>query len=178
MSTRKLYRVLTAMVPVVLFGIITGCGSSTTGPSSASATATSSPSSEALPSRTARQVPKVGSYEGIDVGECFDFPTVSAAVERSCDEPHDAEMFVTDASVGLNATDAPYPTRQQWQEFSATLCYQPFADYTGQTIEETTELSMSLLFPPEADWDTISRRTLSCAIVSIDDAPLTGSKRA
>jgi hypothetical protein len=26
MSTRKLYQVLTAMVPVVLFGIITGCG--------------------------------------------------------------------------------------------------------------------------------------------------------
>jgi hypothetical protein len=87
-------------------------------------------------------------------------------------------MFVTDASVGLNATDAPYPTRQQWQEFSATLCYQPFADYTGRTIEETTELSMSLIFPLAADWDTISRRTLSCAIVSIDDAPLTGSKRA
>ena len=87
-------------------------------------------------------------------------------------------MFVTDASVGLNATDAPYPTGQQWQEFSTTLRNQPFADYTRQTIEETTELSMRLLLPLKADWDTIERRTLSCAIVSIDDAPLTGSKRS
>jgi hypothetical protein len=191
MSISTINRVPAAIASAVLIFVIAGCGNSTSGGAgSAAATATSSPSSEAPPSRTApsgtprptkssgTQLPQVGSYEGIDVAECFDFPTVRAAVERSCDKPHDAEMFVTDAPVGLDAIDAPYPTRKQWQKFSATLCHQPFADYTGQPIEQTTELSMSLIFPLAADWADVSRRTLSCAIVSIDGTPLVGSKHA
>jgi hypothetical protein len=192
MSIRTIRRVPAAMASALLIFIGVGCGSSTTGSDgSAADTASLSPSSVAPPSSpvppgttlgptnsSGTQLPQVGSYEEIAVGDCFDFPTVRVAVERSCDEPHDAEMFVTDAPTGLDAIDAKYPPHEQWQELSATLCYQPFADYTGQSIDETTGLSMSLLYPLEPDWSDVSRRTLSCAIVSIDGTPLQGSKHA
>ena len=59
----------------------------------------------------------VGAYEGIDVGECFNFPTQdSDAEEIGCDEPHEAEMFLVKAPVGLDDPLAPYPTEAEWDE--------------------------------------------------------------
>lgn len=120
-----------------------------------------------------------GSYFGIEIGDCFDYPTaVADALEVACDQPHEAEMYVIDAPLGLDQPDAPYPTEQQWQDLSETVCLGPFADYTGQSYESALDLAYTFVYPLEPDWSDVSQRVLSCAITSIDGTKLVGSKRA
>ena len=61
-----------------------------------------------------------GSYRGIDVGDCFDYPTSTTdAVELACDQPHDAEMYLLDAALPAAQLDpaAPYPTDASGRTF-------------------------------------------------------------
>lgn len=119
-----------------------------------------------------------GSYRGIVVGDCFDYPTPTEdAVKLTCDQPHDAEMFVVDAPLGLDAADAPYPTTEQWQDLSSTICETPFTDYTGLAADAATDLSFIFVFPLAPDWSVVPERLMSCAIASNDGTKLVGSKK-
>jgi len=120
-----------------------------------------------------------GSYFGIDVGDCFDYPTAQIdAAEIPCDQSHDAEMYVLDAPLGLDLPESPYPTDQEWQDISVQICIGPFADYTGQSYESALDLGYTFVYPLQPDWSDVSQRKLSCAITSIDGTKLVGSRRA
>ena len=120
-----------------------------------------------------------GSYVGIDVGDCFDYPTALLdAAELPCDQPHDAEMYVVDGPLGLDPPETPYPTEQQWQDLSTTVCLGAFADYTGQSYESALDLGYTFVYPLEPDWSDVTLRKMSCAVTSIDGTKLVGSKRA
>lgn len=120
-----------------------------------------------------------GSYAGIVVGDCFDYPTATTdALKLACEQPHDAEMYLLDAPLGLDAADAPYPTDTQWQDLSTTICVGPFTDFTGLPFDASTTLSFSYVYPLVDDWSDVSKRTMSCVVIEEDGTKLVGSKRA
>jgi hypothetical protein len=119
-----------------------------------------------------------GSYAGIDVGDCFNFPTqIASAREIPCDEPHEGEMYVVDVPLGMEAPEAPYPRRREWRQLSTTICIEPFVEYTGQTFQDAVDLSYTFIYPLRNDWDDVDRRTMSCALVALDGSPLVGTRR-
>jgi Septum formation len=125
---------------------------------------------------TAEQI--VGAYEGIDVGECFNFPTQeSDAEEVGCDEPHEAEMFLLESPIGIDDPLAPYPTQADWDEIAARLCDPALAAYTGQPVG-TGDVAYTYVYPLESSWLVSSQRTMSCAAVNFDGTLLTAPIQA
>jgi hypothetical protein len=124
---------------------------------------------------------QVGSYDGIGVGDCFDFPTDidPSANRKSCDVPHDAEMFVVDAvpTEFLNPA-MPFPSLDEWSGFAVDFCDGPFADYTGLTIDDAIDLEWFdyvYLATVEEDWGNLAWRGISCAVIDYFEVPLVGS---
>jgi hypothetical protein len=87
-------------------------------------------------------------------------------------------MYVVDGPLGLDPPETPYPTEQQWQDLSTTVCLGAFADYTGQSYESALDLGYTFVYPLEPDWSDVTLRKMSCAVTSIDGTKLVGSKRA
>ncbi len=120
---------------------------------------------------------KIGSYEGVKYGDCFNFPTETEdAVVVRCSQPHDAEMFLVDAKLGITDVNALYPSEAEWSQIVDRMCLSPFRKYTGKSIDDV-DYSFELIFPIESDWPDISSRVASCAITSGTGADLVGSKR-
>ena len=120
---------------------------------------------------------KIGSYEGVEYGDCFNFPTETEdAVVVRCSQPHDAEMFLVDAKLGITDVNALYPSEAEWSQIVDRMCLSPFRKYTGKSIDDV-DYSFELIFPIESDWPDISSRVASCAITSGTGADLVGSKR-
>lgn len=120
-----------------------------------------------------------GAYAGIDVGDCFDFPTATSpsAHELPCNGPHEAEMYVVDTPLVPDQL-APYPTLTEWAALAQMICNAPFAAYTGQSINKATDLSYAYLYTLDQDWANVSLRQMSCAVVNHDGTRLVGSVRA
>lgn len=120
---------------------------------------------------------KIGSYEGVEYGDCFNFPTETEdAVVVRCSQPHDAEMFLVDAKLGITDVNALYPSEDEWSQIVDRMCTSPFRKYTGKSIDDV-DYSFELIFPIESDWPDTSSRVASCAITSGTGADLVGSKR-
>jgi len=120
---------------------------------------------------------KIGSYEGVEYGDCFNFPTETEdAVVVRCSQPHDAEMFLVDAKLGITDVNALYPSEDEWSQIVDRMCTSPFRKYTGKSIDDV-DYSFELIFPIESDWPDVSSRVASCAITSGTGADLVGSKR-
>jgi hypothetical protein len=120
---------------------------------------------------TAEQI--VGAYEGIEVGECFNFPTQdSDAEEVGCDQPHEAEMFLLEAPIGIEAPLATYPTEDEWNAIAARLCDPAFVTYTGQPVG-TNDVVYTYVYPLQSSWLIPAQRTMSCAAVNFDGTMLT-----
>ena len=120
---------------------------------------------------------KIGSYEGVEYGDCFNFPTEAEdAVVVRCSQPHDAEMFLVDAKLGITDVNALYPSEAEWSQIVDQMCTSPFRKYTGKNIDDV-DYSFELIFPIESDWPDTSSRVASCAITSGTGADLVGSKR-
>lgn len=119
----------------------------------------------------------VGSYEGVEFGDCFMFPTaVNDAIVVNCTQRHEGEMFLREKSIGITSKDAPYPTRSEWRDIAFRICEKPFYAYTGVSEDDET-LSYSFTYPLEEDWLTISRRTISCIATSYNGEQLSYSVR-
>lgn len=120
---------------------------------------------------------KIGSYEGVEYGDCFNFPTETEdAVVVRCSQPHDAEMFLVDVKLGITDVNAFYPSEAEWSQIVDRMCTSPFRKYTGKSIDDV-DYSFELIFPIESDWPDVSSRVASCAITSGTGADLVGSKR-
>jgi hypothetical protein len=120
-----------------------------------------------------------GSYFGIEVGDCLDFPTATSnALEIDCAEPHEGEMYIVDERVLDEDPSVPYPTEDEWDSIATLICDGPFEDYTGYSAsDENVNLSYSYVFGLEEDWYDVDSRLLSCAVVSYDGTLLEGSTR-
>jgi hypothetical protein len=120
-----------------------------------------------------------GSYFGIEVGDCFDFPTATSnALEIDCNEPHEGEMYIVDELVLDEDPSAPYPTEDEWDSIATFICDGPFEDYTGYSAsDENVNLIYSYVFGLEEDWYDVDSRLLSCVVVSYDGTLLEGSSR-
>ncbi|MEP6563039.1 MAG: septum formation family protein [Nakamurella sp.] len=121
-----------------------------------------------------------GSYRGIGVGDCFDYPTnIADAAKLPCDQPHDAEMYLLDAALPADQLDpaAAYPTDAQWQDLSTTVCLTGFTDYTGLPFDTSTTLSFSYVYPLSDDWADVTKRSMSCVVIEEDGTKLVGSKK-
>ena len=120
---------------------------------------------------------KIGSYEGVEYGDCFNFPTETEdAVVVRCTQPHDAEMFLVDVKLGITDVNALYPSEDEWSQIVDRMCTSPFRKYTGKSIDDV-DYSFELIFPIESDWPDVSSRVASCAITSGTGADMVGSKR-
>ena len=121
----------------------------------------------------------VGSYEGLEVGDCFDFPTETLdARQVDCSLPHEGEMFVVDAPVFADNESAPYPTEEEWSDLATLLCDKPFEEYTGYSPnDESVNISYSLIYTLEVDWNDVGQRLLTCAVISYDGTLLEGTWR-
>ena len=120
---------------------------------------------------------EIGSYEGVEYGDCFNFPTETEdAVVVRCTQPHDAEMFLVDVKLGITDVNALYPSEDEWSQIVDRMCTSPFRKYTGKSIDDV-DYSFELIFPIESDWPDTSSRVASCAITSGTGADLVGSKR-
>lgn len=121
----------------------------------------------------------VGSYSGIEVGDCFDFPTETLDARKvDCSVPHEGEMFIVDAPIFADNESAPYPTDEEWSDLATLICDKPFEDYTGYSpYDESVNISYSLIYTLEGDWYDVERRALTCAVVSYDGTLLEGSWR-
>jgi hypothetical protein len=117
-------------------------------------------------------------YFGIEVGDCFDFPTTtSKALEIDCNEPHEGEMYIVDELVFDEDPFPPYRTEDEWDEIATFICDGPFEDYTGYSAsDENVDLTYSYVFVGLKYID-LPRRLLSCAVVSYDGTLLEGSTR-
>ncbi len=121
-----------------------------------------------------------GSYRGIAVGDCFDYPTQTTdAAELPCDSPHDAEMYLLDGALPAAQQDpaAAYPTEAEWQDLSTAVCLAGFTDYTGLPFDTSTTLSYSYVYPLSQDWSDVAQRTMSCVVIEEDGTKLVGSKK-
>jgi hypothetical protein len=121
-----------------------------------------------------------GSYRGIGVGDCFDYPTQTTdAAKLPCDSPHDAEMYLLEAALPDAQQDpaATYPTDAEWQDISSTVCLAGFTDYTGLPFDTSTTLSFSYVYPLAVDWSDMDKRKMSCVVIEEDGTKLVGSKK-
>ena len=108
----------------------------------------------------------IGSYEGVDVGDCFQFPTnINDAIVVTCTEPHDGEMFIKDRKIGITSANAPYPTENEWDDIAFEICEKPFTAYTGKGVNDK-DVSYSFTYPLLEDWPEVSQRTISCIATS------------
>jgi hypothetical protein len=119
----------------------------------------------------------VGSYTGVDVGDCLMFPTdVNDAIVVNCSETHEGEMFLRDKFIGISTKDVPYPTRNEWRQLGFKICNAQFYAYTGVS-EDDEILSYSFIYPLEQDWLDVSGRTISCIATSASGEQLSYSVR-
>ena len=89
-----------------------------------------------------------GSYAGIAVGDCLEFPTsIAAAKELSCDQPHAAEMFVLDAGLGIDDLNAAYPAEDEWSHIATPICEDRFVEYTAIPLADAAGLSYTFIYP-------------------------------
>lgn len=120
-----------------------------------------------------------GSYFGIEVGDCFHFPTnVANALEVPCDQLHEGELYVLDTPMGIESPTAPFPTDDELYNLASAVCDEPFGAYTGVNIRDAKDLTYAFLYVREEDWADVDLRLMSCAVVNADGTHLTGSARS
>jgi hypothetical protein len=103
----------------------------------------------------ANEIAGTTAVEDLKVGQCVDLPDegddeVSRLDTRSCDEPHDAEVF----SVGeLGDGNDPYPGERDIDRLIAEQCIPDFEAYIGTPYRPRGELDVFRIYPVESDWD-------------------------
>lgn len=111
----------------------------------------------------------VVSIYGLEVGDCFDEfdDTQSNFVPISCDEPHDAEVFVD-----FEYPAGPYPGEDAIDEMADELCFgQTFEDFIGLDYQNSAIFALRSR-PTEETWN-LGDRTINCILT--DEETRTGS---
>ncbi|MFU8839508.1 MAG: septum formation family protein [Nitriliruptoraceae bacterium] len=114
--------------------------------------------------------PPEGSVAALAVGDCFDEPAASAALEEvpvvACDEPHRFEVI---GAVLLDDDAQPGPALE---EEAVAACAGSFSSYVGVDPEDS-ELRQAALVPTAAGWADGDREAL--CLVTDPTGSLVGS---
>jgi hypothetical protein len=112
-------------------------------------------------------------YATLKPGDCFDTPDgteVRRLTIRTCDKPHDAEVFAL-VTHPAAATD-PFPGADALLAYAANACLgQPFTDYVGIPRGQSQLTEFEIV--PESEAWSEGRRGLVCAVDTADRSPLT-----
>lgn len=110
----------------------------------------------------------------LEVGECFDYygeRFISAAVDvYDCDVFHDAEV------VAIVPIEGPHPGMPVLKQQARDECLAAFADYTGETWEQSP-LDYLYFLPSSSEFDEAANRRIVCAAQGTSDEYLEGSVR-
>jgi hypothetical protein len=109
------------------------------------------------------------SVYGLEVGDCFiDFDeSETTFVPVSCDEPHDAEVFID-----FEYPEGPYPGDGELDVMAEELCFgQTFEDFVGRDYQSSSVFSLRSR-PNEDTW-VLGDRTINCVLT--DELVRTGS---
>lgn len=102
----------------------------------------------------------------LDVGNCWDDPTLSGGSEEEsissatllpCNQPHDLEIFDS-----YDVTDAEYPGIDAMAEAAQTECANRFEEFVGVAYEDS-QYTVHTLTPSQESWDTGDREVL-CSV--------------
>ncbi len=114
-------------------------------------------------------------YAKLKPGDCIDTPEgteVRRLKVRSCDKPHDAEVFavVTHPAAPGDA----FPGADALLEYAANACLgQPFTDYIGIPRGQSQLTEFEIV--PESEAWSEGRRGLVCAVDNADRSPMTAT---
>ncbi len=110
------------------------------------------------------------------VGLCFDTETgdassVSVVTERSCDAPHDSEVY--ELYIFPEGRGAPYPGDATVNATSDAECKARFSDYVGADYLDS-QLVINWLTPNQGTWDdpTLQDREVVCYVTHLTDPKL------
>ena len=111
----------------------------------------------------------------LEVGQCYDSPTeeteVSTVTSKSCDEPHDQEVF---AVFDYPESGDEFPGDEALQDLALERCETEFEAFVGNDYDESA-LDFYYLVPSEDTWGD-GDREIVCAAID-PNGKLTGSVR-
>lgn len=117
-----------------------------------------------------------GGADDLRVGDCFDEPDLSQAVDdvqhHPCNEKHDAEVIFVGEHPAPDG--APVPTEDQDGEYVAANCLPAFAAYTGQDYMSQDVLDIGYFLPLPEGWRE-GDRTYICWAYRLDSQTMTQS---
>ncbi|MCC9205995.1 septum formation family protein [Arthrobacter sp. zg-Y769] len=141
MKSAKTARIRGLVLPVLLAGLLTGCGG-LFGPDGTM-------------------------YSDLKAGDCYTNPdpgsgaTDEVIVEVDlvpCDEPHQQEVFHVS-----EMPDGDYPGQETLDTKAMEICSTEFEGYVGTAVEETTVAGGYIIPSPES-WDQEDDRSIMCTL--------------
>ena len=141
MNSGKTARVRLLVLPVLLAGLLTGCGA-------------------LFGSDSTR-------YADLEAGDCYTNPNPGSGTEEEqivevdlipCDEPHQQEVYhVTEMP------DGDYPGQDTLATKASDICATEFEGYVGSALEET-ELLAGYIIPTQESWDQEGDQAIMCTL--------------
>ena len=119
------------------------------------------------------------------VGDCFNryaglqnYQTIEIVTKRSCQQPHDAEVFYKNDFPG-SVTVNTYPGKEKLTTDSIRVCYENFAGFVGKAYEIST-YQLGYFVPQLDRWESTAThyRAVTCYVTSyVKGTKLTGTVR-
>ena len=117
-----------------------------------------------------------GGADDLRVGDCFDEPNLSEAVDdvqhHPCNEKHDAEVIFVGEHPARDG--AAVPTDEEEGEYIAANCLPAFAAYTGLDYMSQDVLDIGYFLPLPEGWRE-GDRTYICWAYRLDNQAMTQS---
>ena len=166
---------------------LAACGTTTT--TGDDAAAPSSTSTTAAPSTTAptsstpsTTLPAATYVQELEVGDCFDDPSIAAGAAAEvlevtavadCATPHDGEVYaIVDVAAG---PDDPYPAPEALEATVEAECMAGFETFVGVPWVLSPTLDIYAYRPTERSWTDDGDRAIVCAVVRLDRTKITGT---
>ncbi len=120
-----------------------------------------------------------GNVGDLNVGDCFDEPTIGQTVEdvqhHPCTDAHTGEVvFLHDLP---DAKDVVYPSDTEFATRIDALCVPAFDAYTGLDFQSDPTWTMGYFTPTSEGWAG-GDRGVTCYAARIDSKPTTTSIKA
>jgi hypothetical protein len=99
----------------------------------------------------------------LEVGMCVNLPDgnqIKDAKKKSCDDPHDAEVFSTPK---IDRPDGePWPGLAEFQSIAAEECQSDYVAYVG--ANKVDDFAPDFIYPSRKGWEDNNERLLICFV--------------
>ncbi len=109
-------------------------------------------------------------FHQAQMGECLneydwvqDRQPRNLLIALDCSLPHDKEVYLID--VFDAGPDVPYPGEELMKDIATRKCYNQFANFVGQTYEDS-QFDIDLTFPPRENYLVGNYRDIICMVTS------------